>query len=150
LIPYGSWLDTTDQLANTTKPVAVKFNVTDLENGIAIDAADSIFTFAYSGKYLITFSAVVLPSVPNKTYEVFLKVSGTDYPMSNTIFKSVGTAQARIVTVTYIVSVTKGQTFQLMWYSDDATGKLDYTTKATSPARPVCPSIILTANKISN
>lgn len=150
-IPYGSWLDTTDQLANVNKPVAVKFNVTGLEDSITIDAGDSVFTFYYTGKYLITFSAIIMPSAPSKTYELFLKVNGSNYPMSNTKFNSVGTNQARVITVTYIVNVSSGQTFQLMWFSDDSSGKLDYTTatKTAGKERPVCPSIILTCNKVS-
>jgi hypothetical protein len=69
--------------------------------------------------------------------------------MSNTTFQLLGTSTDRVVTVTYILPFEIGDVMTLVFSSNDTGGKLDYTTKQTSPTRPVCPSIILTINKIS-
>lgn len=150
-LPYGSYYDTTDQTTPlATKSYAVTFNVTDAESGMSLAANDSVFTMTHAGKYLITFSAVMMPSAPSKTYEIFLKKGGVNYACSNTIWKSIGTNQARIVTVTYIVTFAAGDTWQLQWWSDDGSSKMDYTTATkTNPTRPLCPSIILTCNLVS-
>jgi hypothetical protein len=148
--PYASYIDTTDQVTvNATTAYPITFNVNDAQYGFTHTIGTSAITATYTGKYLITFSAVVQSSSPYKTFNIWLRIDGTDYPMSNTIFQLLGTAQNRIVTVTYIVPLTAGQNFELVMQSDDTGGKIDYTTHQYSPERPVCPSIILTVNKIS-
>lgn len=149
-IAHGSYIDTTDQSPYvSTKNKAIKFNVTDMELGMTLAANDTVLTINTAGKYLITFSAVMKPSASGKTFNIFLCKNGSPYPMSNTIWQSLGTAN-RVITVTYIVSFTAGETMGLCWQTDDASSLLDFTTRQTSPTRPVCPSIILTVNKISN
>jgi hypothetical protein len=149
--PYGSYLDTTTQTigaSGVTLGRAIRFNITDAENGITLGANDSVFTVADVGKYLITFSGI-WQGTATKMVDVWLKVGGSNYANSNMIWKFVGTSTQRIVTVTYIVSLTAGQTFELWWWSDDAGTNMPYTTHQHTPDRPVTPSIIMTVNKIS-
>jgi hypothetical protein len=149
--PYASYIDTTDQVtASTTTAYPVKYNINDAQYGFTHTAGTSAITADYTGKYLITFSGVFQSSAPNKIFNVWLRVNGVDYAMSNTNFQLLGTAQNRIVTVTYIVPLAAGQNIELVMQSNDTGGKLDFTTHQHSPDRPVCPSIILTVNKISN
>jgi hypothetical protein len=149
--PYGSYLDLTDQVtAENTTAYPVKFSVNDAQYGFTHSAGTSAITATYTGKYLITFSGVFQSSTNNRTFNVWLRVNGANYANSNTKFAMLGTAQNRVVTVTYIIPLTAGQYFELVMQSDDSAAKLDYTAAQTTPDRPACPSIILTVNKISN
>jgi hypothetical protein len=149
--PYASYLDTTDQVtASTTTAYPVKYNINDAQYGFTHTAGTSAITVVYTGKYLITFSGVFQSSSPNKIFNVWLRVNGVNYAMRNTCFQLLGTGQNRVVTVTYIVALTAGQNFELVMQSNDAGGKLDFTTHQHSPDIPECPSIILTISKISN
>jgi hypothetical protein len=149
--PYACYLDTTDQVtSSTTTAYPIKYNVNDAQYGFTHTAGTSAITVVNTGKYLITFSAVFQSSSPNKIFNVWVRVNGVNYAMSNTCFQLLGTAQNRVVTVTFILAFTAGQNFELVMQSNDTGGKLDYTTHQHSPDIPVCPSIILTINKISN
>jgi hypothetical protein len=148
--PYASYIDTSDQV--TTNPALtypITFNVSDAQFGFTHTEGTPQITAQYTGKYLITFSAIFQSSAPYKTFNIWLRVDGNDYAMSNTLFVMLGTNQNRIVTVTYIIPLAAGQNFELVMQSDDTGGKIDYTPHQHSPERPLCPSIILTVNKVS-
>jgi hypothetical protein len=127
---------------------AIKFNVTDMEWGMTLAANDTVLTINQAGKYLITFSAIMKPSASGKEFDIFLCKNGSPYANSNTNWSSLGSTN-RVVTVTYIVDFAVGETMGLCWWTDDGSATIDFTTHQHTPDRPLCPSIILTVNKIS-
>jgi len=148
--PFASLIDTTDQTTSSaTASYPITFNVNDTLRGISHTVGDSNITFNCSGIFLISFSGIFSSSAPNKVFNVWIRHNHVDVPMSNTTFQLLGTSTDRVVTVTYILPFEIGDVMTLAFSSNDTGGKLDYTTKQTSPTRPVCPSIILTINKIS-
>jgi hypothetical protein len=148
---YGSYYDLTDQVTyGNTTAYPILFSNNDAQYGFTHTAGTSAITATYPGKYLVTFSGIFQSSNSNRTFNVWLRVDGVNYANSNTKFAMLGTAQNRVVTVTYIIPLTAGQNFEVVMQSDDSAAKLDYTPAQTTPDRPVCPSIILTVNKISD
>ena len=149
--PYASYIDTTDQVtASITTAYPITYNVNDAQYGFTHIAGTSAITATYTGKYLISFSGIFQSYTANKTFNVWLRVDGVNYDMSNTNFQLLGSAQNRVVTVTYIISLTAGQNFELVMQSNDTGGKLSFTTHQHTPERPASPSIILTVNKVSD
>lgn len=150
-LPYAAASDTTDQITTAgTTADSIRFSHNDHLQQFAHTAGSASFTAQRAGKYLVTFSGVWVSSAPNKTFNVWGQINETNITRSNTVFQLLGTAQQRVVTVTFIISMTVGQRFRLMQWSDDNAGKLDYTAAQATPTRPECPSIILTINKISD
>jgi hypothetical protein len=150
LSPYSMLSDTTDQtLTGGTTADSIKFSCNDLLNGITHTAGNSKIYFTYAGKYLITFSALYRSSESAKQFNIWAKVNGTNLARSNTTF-SLTQAQDLPIVVSFIVSVTAGQYFELYHWTNDAAGKLDFTTAQINPTRPISPSIILTINKVSD
>lgn len=150
--PYLCQLDTTDQaIANTALAQVVTFN-TDVHSSGITRTSSSRFTIEETGTYLITFSAIASCAdvVTGKVLNIWMRVDGVDVANSNTIYTFKGTQANAVVTVTFIDVFTAGQYFELWIWGDDTDVSLNATAAGGSPTRPACPSIILTANRISN
>lgn len=150
-LPYGSFSSSSTQtLLDTGLSYAITYSNTEAENDVYL-SNNSRINIRVAGVYLITFSAVGKSGAANKTLDIWLAVGGVNVARSNTLSRFVGLANERIITVTYIYRFTAGQYFELYMHSDD-TNTVIIATAATAgpPARPACPSIIVTANKISN
>ena len=68
---------------------------------------------------------------------------------SDTLSTFVGTANERVITVTFIDSFAANDYIKLKMLSNYAGTKLEYTAASASPYFPVSPSIIVTVNMIS-
>lgn len=148
--PYGSWYSDIDQaINNASKTFPITCNKKFYSSGIT-KATDSTFKVTDAGAYLITYSVIAQSSAPNKLLDIWLLINGSAVTASNTITKFVGTNQQRVITVTYVEVLTAGQTIQLQCWSDDTSMILEATDAQNTPDRPLCPSIILTINKVSN
>jgi len=148
--PYGSWYSDTDQaINNASKTFPITCNKQFYSSGIK-KTTDSTFVVADAGAYLITYSLIAQSSAPNKLLNVWLLIDSSNVTASNTITKFVGTNQQRVITVTYIEVLTAKQTIQLQCWSDDTSMILEATAAQNTPDRPLCPSVILTINKVSN
>lgn len=151
-LPYGSFSDSTTQtIANVNNTYAITFD-TDEEKYLITHSTSSNpsrIQIDVAGTYLITFSAIGKSVAPNKTLDIWFAVDGSAIARSNTISRFVGSANERIITVTYIYTFTAGQYFELYWNSNDTGTTLLATPTQASPTRPACPSIILTVNKIA-
>jgi hypothetical protein len=149
--PYVNLSDTTDQqLTGGTTADSIVYSCNDQIYGFTHTAGHAKVFATYSGKYLVTFSGIWQSSAPSKYFSVWADIDGANVPRSSTQFQLIGTNQNRVVTVTFIVSMTAGQYLKLWNWSDDANAFMDYTTAQVNPTRPVSPSIILTINKISD
>lgn len=148
--PYGSFSSNADQTCTAgTTADAITYSTTDTADGINLSDSSHI-NIPTAGTYLITFSAVCKTATPNAYVEIWMAVDGTPVDNSNTITRFIGSANERIVTVTFIYNFTAGQYFQLFMWSDYNTTKLEATGTQVNPTRPACPSIIVTVNKIGS
>lgn len=149
---YGNFLDTTTQnIAVANTPQIVTFNTTVDANGISVVTAGgkaSNITFANTGAYLVIFSAVMnCSSGNNHNMNIWLQQNTSVVPNSNTLVSLPTANTYTTCTVSYIINANAGDYIQL-WVSGDSTNnQLSYLPAAGSI--PACPSMILTANKIS-
>lgn len=151
-LPYGSFSDSTTQtMTGTTMAYKVKFDTDEFKSGITHSTTTntSRVYVDQAGTYLITFSAIGKSAAPNKIMDIWLAVDGVNVPRSNTVSKFVGSANERIITVTYLYKFKANQYFELLWNSDDAGTTIAATAAGTNPTRPASPSIIMTVNMIS-
>lgn len=154
LLPHLMQSDNTDQSADGTGEKVITFD-TDVHHHNITRTSSSRFTLVKRGSYLITFSAVVLSSIAGKKMAVWLKVNGTNVADSATYYMFKSANANTVVTVTFIQHFEANDYFELWWWGDDAGVKLDYTAAlaavgGVNPAVPACPSIIMTANFLSN
>ena len=151
-MPYASFSHSaTLTVVSATAEYAIPFDTEEAKYNITHSTSTnpSYITIPVAGTYLITFSAVGKSAVANKTLDIWAKIDGTNVARTNTISRFVGAANERIITVTYILSFTAGQRFELFYNSNDTGTVLLATAAQANPTRPACPSIILTINKIS-
>lgn len=152
-VPFANLSSSQSQtIASTTAEYAITFNTNDLISGITHSTTvnPSRIQIDQAGSYLITFSAIGKSAVANKSLDIWLKVDGVNVANSNTVSRFVGSANERIITVTYIYTFTASQYFELYMASNDTGTHLLATGTQTNPTRPACPSIIITVNKVSN
>lgn len=151
-LPYGSFSDSSSQgIANVNNAYAIALNTDEAKNYITHSTTvnNSRVYIDKAGTYLITFSAIGKSAAVNKLLDIWLSVDGTNVPRSNTRSRFVGTANERIITVTFIYSFTANQYFELYMASDDTGTQIVSTGTQSNPTRPACPSIIVTVNWIS-
>jgi hypothetical protein len=147
-VPYGCFISTVNQtIANTTTAYPITYT-NALDSRSVTLSNNSRINIAKTGDYLITFSVICRSSAPNKTMDIWLTVDGTNIANSNTHFSFVGSANEKVVTVTFIQDFTAGQYFELVMCADDTGNFLLSSAATTNPTRPASPSIILTVNKI--
>jgi hypothetical protein len=150
---YGSFYDTTTQtaLGNDT-PTPMKYNSTDIENGVSI-VDDSKITVSQSGVYNLQFSAQVDRVAGNGVVviDIWLRKNGLDVANSDTKVTLSGNAnQAKIVASwNFFVELNAGQNVELMWNTPTTNIKLVALPEDLIIPHPEVPSVILTMNKIS-
>lgn len=149
--PYGLFSSTQDQtlaLANTAYPVT--FNWTE-DSYLITKQGDSNFSVSQNGDYLIELSAVFQSAVANKKSHLWFQIwNGTAWnnvPRSNTEMTIRTLGSDYIVAVPYILDIHTNEKFRIMFAGNDNGIFLNYMTN-TSYA-PETPSILMTANKIS-
>jgi hypothetical protein len=155
-IPHGAFHDLTDQTAaNTTTAYAVKFNTTDISNGVTI-ASDSRITVAVDGIWNIQFS-IQFKNTTNdgQDVDIWFRKNGTNIAASNSRFylsarKSSDDPSHLIAALNFFVSMVDGDYIEIMWRVTDVGVSLEHFDAGTSPTRPAIPSAIATVSFVSN
>jgi hypothetical protein len=148
--PYAMYIDTTNQItANASTAYPVTFGVNNSQNGFTHTVGTSAITAVNAGTYVITFTGAFQSSATDIIFNVWLRVNGVNYNMSNTTFELSDAVQTRVVTASNIITLTAGQYFEIIMQSNDSGGGIFYTPTQHSPEIPVGPSMILSVNKIS-
>lgn len=150
--PYGMFSSTQDQIiavAETAYPIT--FNWTEDVWEITKSSDNSNFTVQVSGDYFIELSAIVVTDTNNKHIEVWLQINGVNVPRSSTRLEIENAGTEQVIAVPFILDMDAGDTFRVMYASDDAGSTLQYTASHGTGANtvPECPSIIMTITKIS-
>jgi hypothetical protein len=153
---YGSFYDTTDQTAvSTTVAYAITLNTTDISQGVSI-ASSSQLTFADAGVYNIQFSIQLSnQSNASQDIDIWFRKNGTDIANSNSRFglaarKGVGDPYHIVAALNFLVTVQALDYIQLMWNTTSVDARIEHYVAGTSPTRPVVPSVILTATRVSD
>lgn len=153
-LPHLMQSDATDQaIANTTLAQVITFD-TDVHHKDITRTSSSRFTITKKGSYLICFSGVTLCGTAGKRIEVWLRVNGADLAGSNTVYTFKSANANTVIAVSFLEHFDIGDYFEFWTWGDDTGAKWDYTAAqaanpGVTPARPACPSIIITANYVS-
>ena len=150
VIPHMMQSDSTDQsIANVTDDQVITFDTDVHHNGITRTSA-SRFTITKAASYLITFSGVT-QGVINTYIAVWLKVNGNNVANSNTLYQYKSNNATTVVAVSFIEHFAVNDYFEFWTWGDNTGNKWDATAAVAenpgvTPARPACPSIIITCN----
>jgi len=154
---YGAFQDVTIQtLSAINTPYAMKLGVTDLSNQVTVVSDGSNLTritIANTGIYNLQFSAQFdRTNSGTDTVDIWLRKNGVDVPGSGGKIILTGgvVASAIIATWNYLLDVTSGDYYQLMWSGTDTHIRLLYEAAQTTPfAHPIIPSLIVTVTQQS-
>jgi hypothetical protein len=152
---WGSFWSNQDQVAlSTLSAYTITLNNTDANsNGVSI-VSNGRITFANDGVYNIQFSAQVdrVSGSGTDTIEIWFRKNGNDIPESNTVVTvSGGAAAAKTVAAwNYMLKLSAGDYIELVWKTSDVRLELVHEPAGTSPTRPAVPSVIVTAQQVTN
>ena len=152
-LPHLMQSDSTDQaISDPTTDQVITFN-TDVHHHEITRTSSSRFTITKTGSYLITFSGVTL-GIINEYIAVWLKTNGNNVANSNTIYQYKSNNATAIVAVSFIDHFNKDDYFEFWTWGTSTNDKWDATVAVAAnpgvtPARPACPSIIITCNYVS-
>ena len=154
---YGAFEDNTSQTAAAINtPYPMKFGTTDLSNAVTMVSDGSNLTritIANTGIYNIQFSAQFdRTNSGTDVVDIWLRKNGTDVVGSGgkIVLTGGAAASAIIATWNYVLDVTAGDYYQLMWSTTDTHVRILYEAAQTSPfAHPIIPSTILTVTQQS-
>ena len=150
---YGSFYDTTAQVVSAAGAnAAMMFNHTAESNGIIIDpAANTHVKVLYSGTYNFQFSSQFHNTGGGGSgtlVTVWFAVNGQKITDSAT-YITVNTNSPYIVAAwNLILTLNAGDYLQMYWSADNDHIIMDYL--AATPNFPAAPSVILTAQQVTN
>jgi hypothetical protein len=153
-LPHMMQSDNTDQaIADVTTDQVITFD-TDVHHDNISRTSASRFTITVPGSYLIAFSGVTI-GVINTYMAMWLKVNGANVANSNTLYQYKSNNATTVVAVTFIEHFVAGDYFEFWTWGSNTGNKWDYTAAVAAnpgvtPARPTCPSIIVTANYLAH
>ena len=150
-LDYGSFSDTTDQTIaaiNTAYPV--KFNTTDISNGVTVVSDGSNptrLTVSAAGLYMISVSNQYTSSNSSaQNIQTWLRQNGTDVANSNSYTTIANNNATTVFATTYLVSMQASDYLQIMWASDSTNVSIN-NIPATGYS-PAAPSTIVTVTQI--
>ena len=153
---YGAFQDTTSQTAASINTAyAVKFNTTDLSNGVTVvndgSSNPTRVTLANTGIYNIQFSLQMEKTggSGNMIADIWIRKNGVDVPSTTGKIVLTGSANASPVVAAwnYVLDLAAGDYVQLMWSTSNTNVEI-VAASATSP-HPSIPSSILTVTQQS-
>jgi hypothetical protein len=112
-------------------------------------ATGTVLTFGSTGTYNIQFSAQLdKTDGGDDNVNIWPIKGGVAVPWSNTKIIVQGPSNVNVAAWNYMFNFNKDETFQLAWQSPDAAMRI--IASGATGARPETPSVILTAQKVSN
>jgi hypothetical protein len=153
---YGAFQDNTSQTAasiNTAYPV--KFNTTDLTNGVSVvndgSSNPTRVTLANTGIYNIQFSLQLEKTggSGNMVADIWIRKNGVDIPYTTGKVVLTGSVSASpvIAAWNYVLDLTAGDYVQLMWSTSNT--NVEIIAAGATPPHPAIPSSILTVTQQS-
>lgn len=150
LVPYGSFYDTTDQIAiSTTIAYPMTFNTTSYSVGVAVSSNSRMYVDT-SGTYNIQFSCQIVNTTnASQDIDIWFRKNGTDIADSNTRFglaprKGVGDPYHSVAALNFFLTLKSGDYVEIVWCTTNVGVYLEHYTAPSSPTRPAIPSVIAT------
>jgi len=151
---YGAFQDNTTQTAvsaNTAYPV--KFNTTDLSNGVTVvndgSGNPTRVTLANTGIYNIQFSLQMEKTggSGNMIADIWIRKNGVDIPLTTGKIVLTGSANASPVVAAwnYVLDLVAGDYVQLMWSTSNT--NVEIVAAGPTAPHPAIPSSILTVTQ---
>ena len=146
---YGSFYDNTTQVATSADTAyAVVFATTVAAYGVAIGSPASRIVVDDAGVYDFQFSAQCdKTSGGDATIYFWPRINGTNVPDSASFFRLKGNNAELVPSWNFMLPMTAGQYFELMWSTSDTDTQL--LAAAATGIWPGIPSVILTVNEVS-
>ena len=146
---YGQlWTNTTQTITSANVATSVVFATISPAYGVSIGSPASKVVVADTGVYDIQFSAQIdNSSGGNHSVWIWARVNGTNVPDSTSTIRIKGNDNETVAAWNFMLSLTAGQYFELMWTAED-TGVVLLAASATS-VYPAIPAVILTVNEVS-
>lgn len=152
---YGSFYDTTTQsiaaintaYAITLNSTASKINDGPMQYGVYIGTPTSRVYVDNTANYNIQFSLQLYSSSASaKNVSIWLRVNGADVADSATVISLTGNNVATVAAWNFVINLTAGDYFELMWSADDTNVTIRSSTAAAP--RPAIPGVILTVTSL--
>lgn len=150
---YGSFYDTTEQTVTSGQVAAIKYNTTQISNGVNIQADGNgnptLIKVNSTGVYNIQFSIQAEKHEgggggPHRMV-IWVRKNGINVPYTSSFVAFQSNSVEMVPAWNFFIEMTPSDSVQLMWTQDDDIRII------TLPAGiyPETPSVILTVNKIS-
>jgi hypothetical protein len=152
--PYGSFQDSTDQVAaNTTTAYPMTFNTTDYSNGVSV-VSNSRLTVKNYGIYNLQFSAQLVNTDSSiHDIDIWFRKNGTNVASSNSRYSVPnshgGVDGHTIAALNYYIELNANDYVEIMWATDDTAVSIQQLTTRTSPDTPSTPSVIATMQYVA-
>jgi hypothetical protein len=146
---YGVFCDTTTQTASlTTAAYAMKFNTTEIADGVSIVSGSRI-TVANTGIYNVQFSAQLdKASGSPADIDIWINYTGSNVARSNTRLTVNGSNAKHVPAWNYVLPIVASDYIELMWRTSNVDLQIVNLPSASNPTRPEIPSIILTVQQV--
>lgn len=153
---YGVFSDTvTKTAAAIYTPQALTFDTTDFAYGISRGTPTSRIVASNAGLYNFQFSAELTSgNASAKNIWIWPRINGVDVINTNSKISITGADVVSIAAWNWVLSLTAGQYFELMFAVDDTNVQILAVVAQTGAngtatfARPAVPSIILTVTQV--
>jgi hypothetical protein len=151
---YGAFQDTTSQTAASINTAyAVKFNTTDLSNGVTVvndgSSNPTRVTLANTGVYNIQFSLQMEKTggSGNMIADIWIRKNGVNVPSTTGKIVLTGSANASPVVAAwnYVLNLVAGDYVQLMWSTSNT--NVEIVAAGPTAPHPAIPSSILTVTQ---
>lgn len=153
--PYGSFYDTTDQIAgSTTVAYAITLNTTSIASAVRVTNSSRI-SVDISGIYNLQFSVqLVNDTNASQDIDIWFRKNGTNIPNSNSRFglsarKSPGDFYHTVAALNFFIDLNAGEYVELMWRTTNVDTYIEHYAAPSSPTRPAIPSVIVTMSWVS-
>lgn len=155
-LSYGSFYDTTDQTATVNTETLIKFNTTDLSNGITVandgSGNPTKITFANDGIYDVSVNVQLANSgASDYAARIWWKKNGTniDASASTVSVPKVSDGGVTVFEINLLLDITAGDYVQVAWATPNTALTLDYSASIASPyVSPSIPSAIFIATQL--
>lgn len=153
---YGVFSDSTTKTATAIyTPQAITMNTTNSASGVALGTPTSRVVINNAGLYNFQFSLQLASSTGTvKNIWIWPRINGVDVTNSNTQLSISGSGTTMAPAWNFVLSMTAGQYFELMFAVDDVTFTIPASAAQVGAngiatfARPAMPSIILTVTQV--
>ena len=155
-LSYGSFYDTTDQTATVNTETLIKFNTTDLSNGITVandgSGNPTRITFANDGIYDVSVNVQLANSAASDyAARIWWKKNGTNVTASASTVSvpKVSDGGVTVFEINLLLDITAGDYVQVAWATPNTALTLDYSASIASPyVSPSIPSAIFIATQL--